>query len=116
MADEYDSADAMLKDIRRKWVYSALQENKGVPFVERILNASKYPIRKNKDGSVSTHLMGYGEANNKFFVYPALQLKNGKWIESEDPTDALKSKNVIYFDKENQAKEFAKGAWKPFMK
>ena len=96
--------------------YGILKANKDIPFVKRILEAGKYPVKKNPDGSVSTHLMGYGEAGGKYFVYPALQYKDGKWKISHDPSDALKTKNVIWFPSEKEASVFAKGSWKPYMK
>ena len=57
--------------------YDILKANKDIPFVKRILEAGKYPVKKNPDGSVSTHLMGYGEADGKYFVYPSKE--NGAW-------------------------------------
>ena len=50
-----------------------LEANKDVPFVDRILNPDKYPVQKNKDGSISTHLMAYGESDGEYVVYPTLQ-------------------------------------------
>jgi hypothetical protein len=38
-----------------------LEKNKDVPFVDRILNPDKYPVQENPGGTVSTHLMAYGE-------------------------------------------------------
>ena len=97
-------------------VEKVLLSNKEVPFVDRILNASKYPDRKNPDGDHSSHLMGYGEAGGRYFAYPALQLIDGKWVENEDPSDALSRNNVIWFDREGDAASFALGSWKQFVR
>ena len=102
-------------------VRRVLDQNRRVPFVDRIVNASKYPSRPNYDEqgnlvSRSTHLMSRagGGPNEPIFVYPTLQLIDGKWVEDRDPTDALKRGNVIYFDSAEEADRFAEGSWKPF--
>lgn len=41
-------------------------------FEQRILHASKSPSLKNKDGSVSTHRMAWGEVDDKFVAYPTI--------------------------------------------
>jgi len=95
-------------------VESILIKNKTVPFVDRILNPGKYPVLNNKDGSVSSHLMGYGETAGRFFVYPTLQYIKKGWVNDEDPSDALLRDNVIFFDDEKSASEFAAGSWKKY--
>jgi len=89
-----------------------LKNNSSVPFVDRILRPDLYPVRKNPDNTVSTHLMAYGEQDGKYFVYPTLQYIDKTWVEDENPNSALKRNNVIYFDREEDAKEFALGSWK----
>ena len=96
-----------------------LEKHKDVPFVDRIINQEKYPTRPNYDEkgrliSHSTHLLsrGGGGPNERSFVYPTLQLIDGKWVENEDPSDAIKRGNVIYFDSVDKADEFAEGSWK----
>lgn len=93
----------------------ALEANKGVPFVDRILRSSSYPVRKNLDGSHSTHLMAYGESDGKYFAYPVLQLAGKHWIEESSPQTALSRGNVIYFSTKQEASDFAAGSWKPHM-
>jgi hypothetical protein len=100
-------------------VIKILETNKQVPFVDRMINMDQYPSRPNYDqsGNVeshSTHLLarGGGGGNEKPFVYPVLQLIDGKWVENEDPTSAIKRGNVIYFDNEKEADSFAQGSWK----
>ena len=96
-------------------VGALLKKNSNVPFVDRILNSEKYPVRKNPDGSTSTHLMGWGDADGKYFAYPALQYSDGKWTENSSPSSALKNKNVVWFDSKDKARSFAAGSWKPYM-
>ena len=127
---EYKSEDAILYDSlfppktqpsksmreHQDSVEKVLLRNKAVPFVDRIINASKYPVRKNPDGTVSSHLMASAEVDGRFFVYPALQYIDGQWVENEDPSDALSRNNVIWFDREDDAAGFAAGSWKPFVR
>ena len=104
--------DEFLSEMRAKEI---LTSNKDVPYVDRILNASKYPVRKNSDGSISTHLLGYGESGGRYFVYPSLQYIDGSFVESDDPDSALKSGNVVWLEKEKDAIDFSKGSWKRYM-
>ena len=89
-----------------------LEKHKGVTFVKRMLEPEKYPTIKNKDGSVSSHLMSSGEVDGRHFVYPTLRYRGGKLQKDEDPGTALDSGNVIFFDTREQAEEFAQGSWK----
>lgn len=86
---------------------STLTANKTIPFVDRILNAPKYPVRKNKDGTVSTHLMGTASDDTGPFAYPTLRLVNGKWVENPNPKDAIKSGDIIRFKTDAEAEYFA---------
>lgn len=82
---------------------STLNANKNVPFVQRIINADKFPVRKNPDGTVSTHLMAY--ADN--IAYPTLRLVNGKWVENVDPNAAMQAGDYIRFNNEADAAYFS---------
>jgi len=99
-------------------VIKIIESNKQVPFVDRMINMDQYPSRPNYDQSgniesYSTHLLARGGGGNERpFVYPVLQLIDGKWVENEDPTNAIKRGNVIYFDNEKEADSFAQGSWK----
>ena len=101
---------------KSKKAKDVLIANRKVPFVDRILNASKYPVRKNDDGSVSTHLMASASVDGRPFVYPTLQWKGGEWEEDKNASDALLRDNVIWFDNERDADVFARGSWKPYVK
>ena len=95
-------------------VASVLEENKDVPFVKRILNPDEYPVVENADGTVSSHLMSYSEADGKYFVYPTLVDKGqGRLEKPDDPyQEARDTGNVIKFDNEEDAAAFAAGSWK----
>lgn len=98
-----------------------LEKNKSVPFVDRILNPNRYPVRPNEDGSVSTHLLTLvgGKGEEPIRVMPKLQFVEGKWKESssrKDIGDTINRGNFIEFPSSpeglKQAKQFAEGSWK----
>lgn len=96
-------------------VSRTLQKNKLVPYVARILSPSGHPVQKNDDGSVSSHLLSWGESGGRYFVYPELQSIEGKLVRHGDPGDALERGNVVWFDEQERAERFAGGAWKDVM-
>jgi len=53
---------------------SILRQNASKNFVQRVLRAKEYPVMKNKDGSVSTHLMAaeIDEKTGKNIVFPTM--------------------------------------------
>lgn len=76
-------------------------------------------VRKNEDGTESTHLMTYAESNGKYYAYPTLFQKDDEsWYELNDKNnwEALKEakrKGEYYiFDTEEGAKKYAEGSWK----
>jgi len=93
-------------------------QNREVPFVQRILNADRYPSRVptaplesfyldtgmiTKDGTVYGSGDVYGKAGNeteegRHFVFPRVQYIDGKWVENEDPSLAVSRNNVIFFE------------------
>jgi hypothetical protein len=97
-----------------------IEENKDVPFVQRMINPDASGGRDNEDGTASSHLMR-AEVDDKgnWLVFPMLKKSNGKWEEFKDPDkamgDAVKNNNYISFGKEkNKALSFAEGAWKDY--
>ena len=96
-----------------------LNQNRDVPFVKRILDPNA-PVRANDDGSISTVLLSTSggphptdpKLDEPVFVYPTLQLIDGKWIQDDNPANALNRGNVVYFDSLDEADEFAGGSWK----
>lgn len=60
-------------------------ENMGVPFIKRALDPNG-PRRINPDGSYSTHLLSYGDADGKYYVFPTIFPKDdGTWLEPKNP-------------------------------
>jgi len=93
-----------------------IKQNKDVPFVERLINKDKYPsipwtTPEGKLGS-ATHQMSWGESGGKYFVFPQIEIINGKLIDLEtagiDPFKyALDSNNFISFDNAEDAADFS---------
>ncbi|GAH03049.1 unnamed protein product, partial [marine sediment metagenome] len=100
-------------------IESILEANKDVPFVDRIINYKKYPVREIGDEEYykeESHKLEYAEADGKYYVYPTLVYRDEKWITPEDPfKDAKENKNVIVFDEEEEAEKFAAGSWKDWI-
>ena len=108
-------------------VERTLNRHQGLPFVDRILNPHRYPVRKNSDGGYSTHRMSTSggphptdpQLDEPPFAYPTLQYIKGEWVEStgaDAARAALERDNIIYFDTLDEARTFAEGAWKPVQK
>lgn len=87
-------------------VDSTLRANARLPFVDRIINADKYPVRKNSDGTVSTHLMAWASDDKGAFAYPTLRLIDGQWSESKDPRAAITAGDYIRFNSDEDAAYF----------
>ena len=70
--------------------------------------------RMNADGTQSTHLYAIGEVYGKIAVFPTLfQNEKGEYYEVEVPVaEAIKKKEILYFDNQQEAEDFAKGSWK----
>src|SRR3990172_2586899 len=92
-----------------------IEFNKHIPFVERIINRDQYPtIQSTIDTSkTATHEMAWGETGGQFFVFPTLDIVNGKLIPFKDIgidpfSYAMKSGNYIPFDTAEEADYFSK--------
>ena len=88
-----------------------LGKHKDKDFVKRILYKDKYPVINNDDGSVSTHLMSWGETDGRYLVYPTIV--NGKEglrkLEMDEAfRHALGSQEYIEFDNPDDADWFSK--------
>lgn len=87
-----------------------------------IARAIRPTSRNNEDGSVSTHVMEYGEGEgkHKYQVNPTIfPNKDGSWTDlgkSEDRMAAYKEASkrgeVFGFKSEKKAAKFAAGSWK----
>lgn len=101
----------------RQRLLSGEFDNK-VPQYDVSKTSPREGVRKNADGSVSTHKMAYTEADGKYYAYPTLFQDKGKWIEKDDKNDweafkeAKNRKEIYEFNTEKEASDFAKGSWK----
>lgn len=89
------------------------------PIYNVLKKAPRKGVRKNSDGSESTHLMTYTESDKKYYAYPTLfQNEKDEWIELNDKDnwaafeEAKKRGELFEFDSKEKASEFAKGSWK----
>lgn len=87
-------------------------------FLDRVNNPEKYPVIKNKDGSISTHKMAAEvDADGNWFVFPTIvQLPSGELYEFKDNAKAmeynLKNNNYLPMSGKKEALDYAKGGYK----
>lgn len=96
----------------REKIIKIIEQNKNVPFVDRIINKDKYPTIKEGDYDV-THKMAWGESEGKYYVFPTVEMIGGKLVDlgaaGIDPLKhALDSNNFISFDNAQDADSFSK--------
>ena len=89
-----------------------IEQNKAIPFVDRIINRHKYPVLKDGDYDVS-HKMADAEVDGKYIAFPTVAMKEGKLTDLSmaglDPVgEALKSRNFIEFKTPEEAQYFSK--------
>ena len=93
-------------------VFNIIEENKNVPFVDRIRNKDKYPSLKEKGYDV-THKMAWGQIGNRYIVFPTVEIVDDKLVDLDklgiNPAEyALINKNYIEFDNPDDADWFSK--------
>ena len=88
-----------------------LQANKSKSFVDRILHKDRYPVLDLGNGNYATHMMAWGEVDDKYWVFPTV-LWDGKKLTQYDPKEAFghvkKTNNFISFDTPEEAADFSK--------
>ena len=94
-------------------IVQILVNNSDKSFVKRIMNPKKYGTLKNRDGSVSTHSMAWGETDDgRVFVYPTvLMQKNGtlkRYGNEEAWRHTQETGNFIEFPTRDEADWFTK--------
>lgn len=90
-----------------------LEAHRNTPFVRRMLEPDAYPTIPGPDGTRASHQMAYGEVGGRFYAYPTLVLQGNELVRPEDPFgEALRTGNAIEFNTEQEAADFAAGAWK----
>ena len=92
-------------------MYQILQANTDKPFVDRILNADKYPSLDLGDGRTATHKMAWGEADDKYYVFPTI-FYDGEELKEYDPDSAfrqaIKTNDYIEFNSPEEADLFSR--------
>lgn len=88
-------------------------------FEQRVLNADQYPVLKNKDGSVSTHRMAWGEADDKFMAYPTIvqdpSTKRLRQLGDREAFEyAMKNGEYREFGTPEEASAYADNGYKKF--
>ena len=88
-------------------------------FEQRVLYPDRYPVIKNKDGSVSTHRMAYAGIDDGFIAYPTIvQMGNSPQLIQLDDDQAfeyaMKNGEFRKFAREEEASSYAEGGYKKF--
>lgn len=105
-------------ELRR--VKAILAQNAGKNFVDRIVNRDKYPSIDNGDGTHSTHLMAWTEADGAYRVFPTILFdkKTGKLIKRDNMRaaydNAVRMGEYIDFNSPDEAEWFSqryKSVW-----
>ena len=94
-----------------------LLKHRNKDFINRIINVNDFPVLENRDGSVSTHSMSYGESDGKYYVFPTVVIEGGKAMRLGPDTAwvrAMTSGDFLEFDSEQDAADFSK-EYKSFM-
>ena len=92
---------------------SVLQENKNLPFVDRVLKPKEYPIPSLLDGDkMQTHFMSAEQDDEgNWFVFPNVIMQKGKYRKFKNVNAAMKNAkktgNLISFGKGENAKQKA---------
>ena len=97
-------------EMDQDWLAQILYDNEDKEFVKRILNPNVYP-RLNVGNREASHLMSWGEVDNKFLVYPTVQWGKGRltrYSPEEALMRALEAGNFINFKNAEEAEWFSK--------
>jgi len=87
-----------------------LEQNDDKQFVRRILHPDAYPQLRLPDGTRQSHLMEWGEADGKYFVYPRIGYERGALKDwGKDAFNrAIARRDYIAFDTPEEAEWFSK--------
>lgn len=91
-------------------INSIINKNSDKDFIRRIIHSGSSPKIKNPDGSVSTHLMAWGDHGGKYIVYPEIVYdgKSLRKLRSDDAMDyAIKRGEYLEFDSPEDADFFS---------
>ena len=92
-----------------KQIQEIIDQNSGKNFVSRIIDPSME--LDNRDGTMSTHSMSYGESGGKFFVFPTVIDTGQGYLKRLNPNmafgHAFQTGEFIEFDSEEDASSFS---------
>ena len=94
---------------------AVLQANRDKNFVQRITNASDWPVMQNPGGSYSSHRMGSGEVDGRAIAFPTLvydPATNALTQPANPMRAAMQSGEYIQFPSPAEAEKFASGGYK----
>lgn len=86
-------------------------------FINRLKDPNRNFIKDwENSNNIATHKLGYGEIDNKFYVYPEVQEINGKLIDFTKPSyhsfagfdSAIENKDYIIMPSKEDAELFTK--------
>jgi hypothetical protein len=96
-------------------IQAVLQANREKNFVQRITNASDWPVIQNPDGSYSSHRMGSAEVGGRNIAFPTLVYDpstNALRAPADPVAEAIRSREYIEFPTPAAAERFASGGYK----
>ena len=94
----------------RKRLLDILFNNQGKNFVQRILRPEDFPVIDLGSGNVASHMMSWGDRDNKFLVYPRIQMEGSQLKDFGNSAfdRAIKAGEFIEFDTPAEADWFSK--------
>ncbi len=110
--------DKVYSKSEKKWAKKAwdtMQENKHIPFVERMLmdNPPMYAQDKEeKEPSYSTHLMSTTRLDGKETAVPTLGFYGNGFVKDESLNTQIDKGDYLKFKRKKAARKFAEGSWK----
>lgn len=99
----------MAESLFNYWIKNTIEQNKDKNFVDRIINADKYPVLEMGGGNYGTHRMSYASLGDKYIAYPEIIYDQGemKKLGRREALDyAVKNKQYIQFDNSTDAELF----------
>lgn len=94
---------------------NVLRANSGKNFVQRITNASDWPVMQNPGGSYSSHRMASAESDGRGYAFPTLFYDKGTnaLYQPQDPmAEARRTREFIEFPDPAAAERFAANGYK----
>ena len=99
------------------WVDQILEANRGLNFVDRLINPRNYGVIRNSDGGFSTHLMASATVQGKEIAFPTIVQDYAtdrlRRLSTDDAIRyALRTGEYIQFPSQDSAELFASNGYK----